>query len=74
MRLGLASDLASATRSGPCLSLTALESASTGGLHVPSDPLSSDLGRGVAKLVPFRLKINDTDVRRFNVGCISDKV
>ena len=66
----LASDLAPATRYGPCLSLTAVETASTGGLHVPSAPLVSGRGRGAANAVPLRLRINDTDASRFSVECI----
>lgn len=75
MGLGLASDLAPETRYGPCLSLTgALETAITGGLHVPSAPLSSGIGRGAAKAVPLRLRIKDTDVSRCNVECILGKL
>ena len=71
---GLASDLAPATRYGPCLSLTAVETARTGGLHVPSAPLVSGRGRGAANAVPLRLRINDTDVSRFSVECIFGNV
>lgn len=71
---GLASDLAPATRYGPCFSLTEVETVSTGGLHVPPDPFVSGLGCGAAKAVPLRLRINDTDVSKFIVECISDQV
>ncbi len=68
---GLASALAPVTRYGPCLSLVALETAITGGLHVPPAPIDSGLGRGAAKAIPLRLRIIDTDVSKLSVECMS---
>ena len=41
-----------------------------GVLHVPAAPLCSGLGCGAEWAGPLRLRISETDVRRFSVDCI----
>lgn len=44
--------------------MIAAENAVSGGLHVPPAPDDSGIARGAAKVVPLKLRINDTDVSK----------